>query len=192
MLIERGRRLLDNYKMSKSAAPAEKNELLEIATVLGRLLPNSDNEGAVEFLKDVDKAGGQMSPEVNIALAQVSPRGLYETLDEYNKSKGNFPPDWRLMSVMAHALGELAKREAAKDGEANKDLRDRAMGELSVWLAAYYNMNSINVKDARAAQKKAFLQERGKGVFNPDGTPTRNVYMPDGDILSAYAAFKTD
>jgi cyclophilin family peptidyl-prolyl cis-trans isomerase/HEAT repeat protein len=189
-LLERGNRLLSDYKMSRSAAPSEKNELLEIAGVLGRLLPNSGNESAVKFLKDADKANGQMSPEIKIALAQVSPRGFYETLDEYNKSKGNFPPDWRMMSAMAQGLGELAKLEAAKDGEANKDLRDRAMGELSIWLAAYFNMNNINLKGALTPEEKALIKERGSGIFNPDGSVTRNVYMPYSDILTAFAAFK--
>ncbi|HEV7643192.1 MAG TPA: HEAT repeat domain-containing protein [Pyrinomonadaceae bacterium] len=184
-LLERGSRLLDDYKRAELVAPSEKNELLEIAGVLGRLLPNSNHEGAVKFLKDFDKASGQMSPEVKIALAQVSPRGFYETLDEYKKSTGNFPPDWHMMSSMAQALGELAKLEPAG---ANKDLRDRAMGELSIWLAAYYNMNSISAKGAPAP----FLKNVDKSILNPDGSVTRNVYMPDGDILSAYAAFKTD
>ncbi len=192
ILLGRGGRLLDDYKRSKSAAPSEKNELLEIAGVLGRLLPNSNNEAAVKFLKDFDKANGQMSPEVKIALAQVSPRGFYETLDEYNKSKGNFPPDWHMMSSMAQALGELAKLEAAKDGEANKDLRDRAMGELSIWPAAYFNMNSVDIKKALSPEQKAIIKEKGAGIFGPDGATTPNVYMPYPDILTAFAAFKTD
>jgi hypothetical protein len=40
-LIERGEKLLFGYKSSKFAHPAEQNELITIATVLGRLISDS-------------------------------------------------------------------------------------------------------------------------------------------------------
>ena len=50
-LLERGEKLLADYKKSKFANPFEKNELLEIATALGNLLKNTHNEKAVKFLE---------------------------------------------------------------------------------------------------------------------------------------------
>ena len=55
-LLERGEKLLADYKKSKFANPVEKNELLEIATALGNLLKNTDNEKAIKFLDDFRKA----------------------------------------------------------------------------------------------------------------------------------------
>ena len=54
-LLERGEKLLADYKKSKFANPIEKNELLEIATALGNLLKNSDNEKAIKFFDDFRK-----------------------------------------------------------------------------------------------------------------------------------------
>ena len=80
-LLERGEKLLADYKKSKFANPSEKNELLEIATALGKILPNTENEKAVKFLQKFRVADKFGSPETEIAFAQIAPD---KYLNEFN------------------------------------------------------------------------------------------------------------
>ncbi len=109
-LLERGENLLIDYKKSKFANPSEKNELLEIATTLGRLLPNSDNEKSVKFLTDFGLKEYFISPEIHIAFAKISPsKFLAIKPADYicsALSVKNFC--WQFYSGYAQGLSELA------------------------------------------------------------------------------------
>ncbi|MBK8810637.1 MAG: peptidylprolyl isomerase [Acidobacteria bacterium] len=104
-LIERGNALLVEHKRSKFANPAEKNELLEIATALGRLAQNTNDEKTVGFLSELRKADKFVSPETEIALARVAP-DFY--VDELTDEQSSFSNDWRASSSAFQALGEIA------------------------------------------------------------------------------------
>lgn len=75
LLLARGEKLLAAYKTAKvkNANPAEKNEMLEIAATLGRLLQNSNNNNASKLINDFGRLDDFMSPEISIALARVAP-----------------------------------------------------------------------------------------------------------------------
>ena len=71
-LIERGGKLLKSYKKEfYDIAPPEKNELLEIATTLGRILPNSDEQKALKFLNDFGGKDSFNSTEIQTAIAEI-------------------------------------------------------------------------------------------------------------------------
>ncbi len=72
-LIERGEKLLVGYKSSKFAHPAEKNELIVIATVLGRLLADSGNERTVKFLDELVRLDDGHTTEFSVARMRVKP-----------------------------------------------------------------------------------------------------------------------
>jgi cyclophilin family peptidyl-prolyl cis-trans isomerase/HEAT repeat protein len=127
-LLERGEKLLTKMPtdplvlglLSKSGPagnqvrnPAEKNELLEIATALGRLLPNSRNERAVKFLDRFIMKDDGYSPEISIARLRVAP-GRFSSRNE-SKPLSN----WRQYSTLAQIIGEFAKVETTTD-EAKK------------------------------------------------------------------------
>ncbi|MEP6923222.1 MAG: peptidylprolyl isomerase [Pyrinomonadaceae bacterium] len=128
-LLERGEKLLAIYKTAKTkfANPAEKNELLEIATTLGRLLPNSNDERAVKFLRDFRSLEKSHSPEIEVALARVSPNSYLngESLISinYDAQKKKLNADWQAISSVAQGLGEIANLEPS---EANQKMRARA------------------------------------------------------------------
>ncbi len=77
-LLERGEKLLVDYKKSKFTNPTEKNELLEIATTLGRILQNKNDERAVTFLESFAKTDGFRSGEIEIAYARIAPKKYSE------------------------------------------------------------------------------------------------------------------
>lgn len=87
-----------------------KSEYLEIATVLGRLLPNTNNQKALNFLETFRQIDRFKSPETEIALVRIAPQKYIEDLSK--------PPSeddieimqkvWQIPSSLAQGLGELA------------------------------------------------------------------------------------
>jgi cyclophilin family peptidyl-prolyl cis-trans isomerase/HEAT repeat protein len=71
-LLERGEKLLADYKKSKFANPSEKSELLEIATVLGNVLIKAKHEKALKFLDEFIVADKLQSAEIPVARMKIS------------------------------------------------------------------------------------------------------------------------
>jgi cyclophilin family peptidyl-prolyl cis-trans isomerase/HEAT repeat protein len=112
-LLDHAETLLASYKKSKFATPIEKNELIEIATVLGRLLTNSGNARATKLLGDLFVLDRGMTAEIGIARLRIAPGNFEDGI-------GTKPAaSWRQWSVRAQFLGELATLEA-KSPEATK------------------------------------------------------------------------
>ncbi len=99
-LIERGEKLLGDYKRSKFAHPAEKNELIELVTVIGRLLSDSGNERAVKLLDELVKLDDGHTPEISVARMRVKP-------GDFTISPNALHTWWGL-STTAQVAGELA------------------------------------------------------------------------------------
>jgi cyclophilin family peptidyl-prolyl cis-trans isomerase/HEAT repeat protein len=137
-LVTHGEKLLTAYKTEKTkkvANPAEKNELLEIATTLGRLLQNSNDKRASDFLKNLNSAEGYISPESQIALVRVSANVFIEDYDQiYNRTLGKFPNDWQLVSATAQAMSEISNLESNNE---NEKLKIRVQTILSLALSNY-------------------------------------------------------
>ena len=75
-LLERGEQLLVAVQKG-TQFPTEVNEILELATSIGRLLPNSKSDRAVRWLRQLRSKGGLLLPEVEVAFARVAPQ-LYQ------------------------------------------------------------------------------------------------------------------
>lgn len=161
-LTMRGTNLLADYKKSNFKNPSEKNELLEIATVLGRLLPNADDKKAVEFLDNLRQADKFTSPETEIALARIAPK-IY--VDSIKSDAGSlFGGDWRTSSAAFQGLGEIANLESNQDNDAIKSqTRVLLIQLISVWL-----------------------------TINPKSKATDNASLAIPDLLRAFAAFKSE
>jgi cyclophilin family peptidyl-prolyl cis-trans isomerase/HEAT repeat protein len=114
-LIDRATKLFQSYRTAKTSAPtaepSETNELLEIATALGRLLANTGNAQAISFLREFREAEALTAPEIEVAFARISP-ALYlrekpfDKLSEPN-TRAMIQKDWRIASSLAQGLGEI-------------------------------------------------------------------------------------
>lgn len=129
-LLERGEKLLADYKKSKFAHPVEKNELLEIATALGRILPNTSNERALNFLDEFIAADVLQSPEISVARLRVAHSRFNSNLN----LKGN----WQELSSLVQVMGEFSALEPLS-GEA-KVLRDEAPEDLRGIIRDFPNL----------------------------------------------------
>ncbi|MEP7214166.1 MAG: peptidylprolyl isomerase [Acidobacteriota bacterium] len=120
-LLDRGERLLQGYAKSKFARPAEASELIEISSALGRLLPDTRNERAVNFLRDFAGRDDGFNAEIALARFRIAPgRG-----DDKKKELTN----WHQYSTLAQIIGEFAAVKTTNEqalkmkGEAPEQLR---------------------------------------------------------------------
>lgn len=94
-----------------------KSEYLEIATVLGRLLPNTNNQKAIEFLQAFRKLDNYESPETEIALAKIAPSKYIEFQKANDKQIRANPT---ALSAAFQGLGELANAPDTPELDAQK------------------------------------------------------------------------
>jgi cyclophilin family peptidyl-prolyl cis-trans isomerase/HEAT repeat protein len=127
-LMERGTKLIET-----TPSGASRDELLEIATALGRLLPNTANEQAISWLQKMhDQTNGE-AVEVETALARIAP-GLF--LNERLRSAAiKSAPTWRQSSRRAQGLAAINEviAGAAPGSAADSTLKD-AQKELAGML----------------------------------------------------------
>ena len=115
-LLMRGENLLISYKKSKFANPIEKSELLEIATTLGRISPNTKYGRAVKFLMEFRELDKISSPEIEIAFAQISPKE-YIDLQPFKE----FGISWLTSSNLLNGMSEISKSKDENLFEAAKE-----------------------------------------------------------------------
>ena len=104
--------------------PIPKNELLEIAAAIGRLLTNTESTAAIAFLDDLRFRDGYRSPETEIALARIAPNA-YLTKDRPGESYSDF----RVAASYAQGLAAIADLKDDK-------LTVQAGGSLTKFVAA--------------------------------------------------------
>ncbi len=122
-LVRRGGELFAAYKSARvggAANPPEANELLEVATALGRVLQNSNDERAVTLLRAMRDAG-VTAAEVETALARIAPtqylrdRGVADLVSRVSRP-GDTGLTWQKVSAVAQGLGEMAGVTSAQVG----------------------------------------------------------------------------
>ena len=115
-LVFRGAGLVMQEKAKN--APAM-NEVLEIATTLGRLLALKDDERAIAWLGALRDDLGLTSPEIEVAVARISPAEYVRQFDPAAKPEpGEIDKtNWRSVSSVAAGFGEIA---ALPDSVKNK------------------------------------------------------------------------
>lgn len=126
VLINRGYELLSSERKNPSA----RNEALEIAVTLGRILPNSLNADAIDFLRTLRAETKGEAVEVESAFARIAP-GIYLT----NPSERQVPiviAGWRQISRRAQGLASIREViTAPATGSAGEQVLQDAQRELS-------------------------------------------------------------
>jgi len=127
-LVQRGNSLIASQSIS-----ASQNELLEITTTVGRLVPNTSNEKAVAFLRKMHKLTKGEAVEVETAFARVAP-GIFQN-DPYRAEDSKPNANWRQVSRRAQGLAALRDviTGAATGSGGDTTLKDAQM-ELAVML----------------------------------------------------------
>src|SRR5258705_1071094 len=168
-LLERGATLLATAtsarkKSATAGISAEVNELLEIATTLGRLRQDSNDERVSTWLRNVRPVTGSGAPEVEIAFARVPPTAYLNQFGEGPLTKRMVQEtlllNCRAASSVAQGIGEIA--------------------------AVQSNSQKAQAEDLL----RAMLDYRDSGIKINTLVAVHSEYaIPD--VLQAYAAFKT-
>jgi cyclophilin family peptidyl-prolyl cis-trans isomerase/HEAT repeat protein len=151
-----------------SARPAEINEILEIATTLGRLLAQKDDQAAVAWLHKLNATLNHTAPEVELALVRIAPSAYLADFGTGDPAKREVQRiillDWRAAAGVAAGLGEIA---ALPDSVKNK-------AELAATAQSLL---------------RAMLDYRNSGLTINTLVAVHSDYaIPD--VLRAFAAFK--
>jgi len=196
-LLQHGAALLETFKKTQKPnhAPVEKSEILEIATVLGRLLTNTNDELAVEFLNDFRQLDRFVSPETEIALARITPpRYLESLIDDPEKT---FGADWHTSAAAFQGLGEIANLEASAENDKVKSATRVLLVQLiSAWLSSDEKTKSLdNAKMAVPALLRAFAafkSDNTSGIFRPilEDEPDLFIRAAVAEILGSQPASK--
>lgn len=165
LIDERGRSLLSALRSNIRFLNKQQNELLEIATTLGRVLRYTQDEKAVSFLRDLRITMNYSAPEVEIAFARID-SGTY--LNEA------LPKDWKQESGIggvAAGLGEIVNVES-KSEEITKEIQGKAKDKLSDLMCLKID--------------PTIFQKAGNEKYKPCRVSLNGL----SDALRAYTAFK--
>jgi cyclophilin family peptidyl-prolyl cis-trans isomerase/HEAT repeat protein len=124
-LLNRGKELLQRS--------GSINELLEITTTLGRLLPNSSNETAVTFIRQMHTLTRGEAVEVEVAFARMAPAIFVS--ESYGKDLFRSTVTWQQVSRRAQGLAALKDvLNGAATGSAGNNNLKMAKDELAATL----------------------------------------------------------
>ncbi len=148
-LIELGKVLLAKWTTSKSANPPEKNELLEIATTVSKLLAGTEESRAAAFLKTLIVQDQLIAPEFATAWVRVTPSHILDFQEIMNK-KGAIR-----LSKMGFIYQAMIEAASAPDSDRVAQLRDRMKTMLKEELTRSLQMGLVDIlpDSLRAAAK---------------------------------------
>ena len=106
-LLKRGEELTQRRDTGR---PTETNEVLEIATTLGRLLAQKEDRAAIAWLRKANETLNHTAPEVETAFVRIAPAAYLAEFgsDAKRKVQETILLDWRAASGVAAGLGEIA------------------------------------------------------------------------------------
>src|SRR5437016_7391801 len=125
-LVTRGNSLIHLER----SVPSSRNELLEISTTLGRILPNTVNVGAVAFLEKLHNLTRGEAVEVEVAFARMVP-GIFQN-DRFKSELTRPNVTWRQVSRRAQGLAAI---KDAISGAATNSAGDHALKDAQKELA---------------------------------------------------------
>jgi cyclophilin family peptidyl-prolyl cis-trans isomerase/HEAT repeat protein len=201
-LVRRGETLLVAYRAAKAARtahPTELNELLELATALGRLLLGTTDARALELLRTLRTSEQFTAPEFEVAFARIAPTQYLHEAPFKNLflRPAESKLAWQSVAAVAQGLGELANVPGEKVGNsaltAQADaqlalralLTDTATPALALpdvlnGVAAYKPSDLAPLLRAQLKAQDVIVRATAAGLLS--------ALPPDGDTTRALAA----
>ena len=182
-LLKRGQTLAQGNVGDR---PAELNEILEIATTLGRLWAQKENQTAIAWLRKMSEALNHNAPEVELALVRISPATYVAEFGSADQAKRKVQEtillNWRAASGIAAGLGEIA---ALPDSVRNKaELAATAQSLLRAMLD--YRNSGLTIKTLVAVHSEYAIPDvlRALAAFKPaDLGPVALAQLKENDII---------
>jgi cyclophilin family peptidyl-prolyl cis-trans isomerase/HEAT repeat protein len=182
-LLKRGEFLAQKNLADK---PAEVNEVLEIATSLGRLLTLKDDQNAIAWLRKLNEAFNRSAPEVEVAFARISPSAFladFGTVDTAKrKVQESILLNWRAASGIAAGLGEVAA--LPESVKTKPDLASTAITLLRAMLD--YRNSGLNINTLVAVHSEYAIPDvlRAFAAFKPtDLARVLTAHFNESDVI---------
>jgi cyclophilin family peptidyl-prolyl cis-trans isomerase/HEAT repeat protein len=163
------------------------NELLEIATALGRVRQDSNDERAVDWLRSLRPVIGSGSPEVEIAQARIHPTNYMAQFGSGALARRMVQEailvDWRAASSIAQGLGEIAA-DVPDSTNDNKRLRAQAEDILRGMLD--YRNSGLTINTLIAVHSEYAIPDvlRAYAAFKPkDLAEVLHKHLKDSDVI---------
>ncbi len=158
-LLDHGEKLLATFVKGRkqNLDPAEKNELLEVAVTLGRLVPKTNDARTVKFLTAFGEADAYRSPETEIAFARVAPKKYTEYLTAKN---AKYKSSRRAVDAALEGIREFATLGTSPEEIA---LKTDAVEQLRRGLLRYI------AREASPTEDSVPDLLRTLAAFKPDG-----------------------
>ncbi len=152
------------------------NEQLEIATVIGRLIPNSADEKATAWLRKLHDTTKGEAVEVEVAMARIAP-GIFLN-DDYKSTPSNRLATWRQISRRAQGLAVIKDViTGAASGSAGDKTVKAAQNELAAMLQKP-NLPTLAISDvlqAYAGYKAADVDQYARRFLQSNDVVVRST-----------------
>jgi cyclophilin family peptidyl-prolyl cis-trans isomerase len=169
----------------------ENNEVLEIATTLGRLLAQKEDPTAVAWLRKLSEAFNHSAPEIDVAFARIAPTAYVASFGTGDQARRKVQEtillDWRAASGVAAGLGEIA---ALPETVRNKaDVAAQAQALLRAMLD--YRNSGLTINTLVAVHSEYAIPDvlRALAAFKPQDLATvAQAQLKESDISIKEAA----
>ena len=169
-----------------ASGPAELNEILEIATTLGRLLAQKDDQAAVAWLRKLNETLNHTAPEIDLALVRIAPATYLANFGTADQAKRKVQEtillNWRAAAGVANGLGEVA---ALPETVSNKsELAATAQNLLRAMLD--YRNSGLNINTLVAVHSERAVPDvlRALAAFKPaDLVTVARAHLSDSDVI---------
>ena len=171
---------------SHASQPAELNETLEVATTLGRLLAQKEDQTAITWLRKINESVNHTAPEIELAFVRIAPATYlaeFGTGDEARKKvQETILLNWRAAAGIAAGLGEIA---ALPDTAPNKaELATKAQLLLRAMLD--YRNSGLTINTLVAVHSEYAIPDvlRALAAFKPqDLASVASSQLKESDVI---------
>jgi cyclophilin family peptidyl-prolyl cis-trans isomerase len=182
-LLKRGQSLAQR---NLANLPPELNEILEIATTLGRLLAQKEDRTSVAWLRKLNETLNHRAPEIDLAFVRIAPTTYLAEFGAGDAAKRKVQEtillDWRAAAGIANGLGDVAALPASV---ANKsELTTIAENLLRAMLD--YRNSGLNINTLVAVHSEYAIPDvlRGLAAFKPqDLANVARAQLNDSDAI---------
>lgn len=163
---------------------ADTNEVLEIATTLGRLLAQKEDPTAIAWLRKVNEMLNHQAPEIDLAFVRIAPAAYLGEFgsDAKRKVQETILIDWRAAAGVAAGLGEIA---ALPETVKNKsELAATAEALLRAMLD--YKNSGLTINTLVAVHSEYAIPDvlRALAAFKPqDLASVARAHLNDSDVI---------
>ena len=169
-----------------SGRPAEVNELLEIATTIGRLLAQKEDQTTITWLRKINEPLNHTAPEVEIAFVRIAPSTYLADFGTGDQAKRRVQEiillDWRAAAGVAAGMGEIA---ALPESVKNKAELAAAAESLLRAMLDYRN-SGLHINTLVAVHSEYAIPDvlRALAAFKPqDLAAVLRAQLKENDII---------